>query len=193
MSTSRPAAVIASAISRSIRFRRSSSTLIPLWLGAVPCGRWLSATLRTGAAGRLWIDMLSTQANRRKVSTPLRHLCGAALVALLVAGCGSAAIPTKPTTPAAPLASRTLLDVSGNGIKETQSFAAPAAWQVSYTFDCGATDGLFAIYVYQSGTLSGVAANQIARTGTDTSYQHQAGETYFTVNTTCSWRVQAKT
>ena len=107
---------------------------------------------------------------------------------------GTGSNPTQPG--AAPLAHVTLLSLTGNGIKQSQTFVAPDSWQIDYSFDCSGFGqaGNFAIYVYAGGgAINDVAANQIALTGRDTSFEHAGGATYLEVNSECSWTLTAHT
>ncbi|MGC2131048.1 MAG: hypothetical protein WA629_13235 [Candidatus Aquilonibacter sp.] len=84
-----------------------------------------------------------------------------------------------------------LLDVEGNGIKQTQRFEAPNEWAIIYTFDCSnfGQSGNFAISV--EGDTTDLAANQLAARGHDVNYEHGGGNVYLSINSECDWHVRA--
>ncbi len=93
--------------------------------------------------------------------------------------------------PAAPAKPQVLLDVEGNGIKQTQRFEAPNEWAIIYTFDCSnfGQSGNFAISV--EGDTTDLAANQLAARGHDVNYEHGGGNVYLSINSECDWHVRA--
>lgn len=100
------------------------------------------------------------------------------------------AATTARTSSAAPKSVK-LLDVTGNGIKQTASFTAGEEWTISYRYDCTAfgQSGNFAVTIMDKDGFVGLAANQIGAKGTDASVQHQAGRFYLEINSECSWHV----
>jgi hypothetical protein len=85
-----------------------------------------------------------------------------------------------------------LLDVTGNGIKQTASFTAGSEWTISYRYDCTAfgQSGNFAVTIMDtSGGLVNVAANELGTKGTAASVQHESGRFYLEVNSECSWHI----
>jgi hypothetical protein len=90
---------------------------------------------------------------------------------------------------------QTLLDISGSGIKSSQTFTTSGDWDISYTYDCSnfGYAGIFQVMVYtKEGILSDLAANQSGMSGAETTYMHKAGTYYLEVNSTCDWTVQIK-
>lgn len=82
----------------------------------------------------------------------------------------------------------------GKGIKNTEQFDVSRQWRILWkswkTDDSG---GIIQIFVYkEAGSLVGMAANQ-QDAGQDTSYFHEAGNFYLTVNSAnLNWWVQVE-
>lgn len=109
----------------------------------------------------------------------------------------SATVPTASATaaPASALAPRPLLDVSGRGFRATRHFRTPAAWTITYRFDCAryGAEGNFEVVVYTQGQLVEVAVNRVAWSGRGAALELQAaGETYLQINSECDWQVVAR-
>jgi|GEM_PF-5640570 len=119
------------------------------------------------------------------------------LTASITTGAASTTTPPASSTTSAPPAPTSLLDVSGSGSKSTQTFTAPANWNLNWSYDCskflGGT-GNFQVYIYNAdGTLNdATGVNQLGASGSDTEYYHNAaGSLYLVVNSECSWTVVA--
>ncbi|MEY9876627.1 hypothetical protein ABH931_006137 [Streptacidiphilus sp. MAP12-33] len=94
-----------------------------------------------------------------------------------------------PSTPAA--GGGTLLQVSGNGIKNTKQFTTGDNWTINYTYDCtgflGGT-GNFTVYVdYPNGD---VAVNELGSKGSSSSTETGAGMHSLKVSSECNWTVK---
>lgn len=107
--------------------------------------------------------------------------------------------PTAATQSAVPasvapvaVAPKTLLDVTGDGIKQTPNFTAADQWTINYSYDCTAfgSKGNFQIYIYNSdGSPSDIAANALDMKGEDVTTEHGGGTFYLQINSECSWHV----
>jgi len=91
----------------------------------------------------------------------------------------------------------TLLNISGNGSKSTQTFTTPSnSWQLHYTYDCSGFGykGNFQVMVYTSdGSLSNNAfVNELGHSGSDTEYYHTGGTYYLEINSECTWTVKVE-
>jgi hypothetical protein len=84
-----------------------------------------------------------------------------------------------------------LLDVEGSGIKTTQRFQAPDEWAIAWSFDCSNSGGSGNFIVSVDGDISDTAANQLASSGHDVSYEHSGGNVYLEINSECDWHVRA--
>ena len=84
-----------------------------------------------------------------------------------------------------------LLEDSGHGQKQTQSFTAKGDWDLAYKWgSCGGVD-IFQMYIYDGdGVPTGVGANTQKSSGQDVTHQHQGGEHYIEVNTACDWSLK---
>jgi hypothetical protein len=94
--------------------------------------------------------------------------------------------PTKKSNPV-------LLRTSGNGANTTEKFKAGSDWDIAYTFDCSAANGvdIFQLYIYNGdGDLTGVGANTQARKGNEVTHQHDSGTHYVQVNSACKWTLK---
>lgn len=101
--------------------------------------------------------------------------------------------PSSPTPPQP----QTLLDISGQGTKQTQQFTTTVNWTLAYNYDCSSfgTQGNFQVVVYNSdGSMdtNDMLVNQLGMNGSDTEYYYDAGTFYLSVNSECSWHVIAK-
>lgn len=92
-------------------------------------------------------------------------------------------------------AAAVLLDEKGNGIKKTKPFTTTRPWTIDYTYDCASfgQKGNFQIYVYElPETLSGIAVNELAASGSDTTNEYGVGQFYLQMNSECDWHVVVK-
>lgn len=95
----------------------------------------------------------------------------------------------KPTTPAPP-ATKTVLHVSGNGIKTTQNFTTGPEWSLTYTFNCAGFGGTGNFAVMENGGTGSVLVNALAAKGSDVTYQHgDAGTHSLEMNSECDWTI----
>lgn len=95
----------------------------------------------------------------------------------------------KPTTPAAP-ATKTVLHVSGNGIKTTQNFTTGPEWSLTYTFNCAGFGGTGNFAVMENGGTGSVLVNALAAKGSDVTYQHgDPGTHSLEMNSECDWTI----
>ncbi|WP_203923644.1 hypothetical protein [Rugosimonospora africana] len=95
------------------------------------------------------------------------------------------------TKAAAPPAPRTLLQLSGSGIKKSNTFTTGDEWTLSYSFNCSSFGGQgnFAVTEYDStGMPTDVLVNELAKSGKDTVPQHaDGGGHYLEINSECTW------
>jgi hypothetical protein len=87
-----------------------------------------------------------------------------------------------------------LLDLSGNGIKNSPEFDAPTHWKLHYTFDCSAfpgAQGNFIVAVYQGSDPVDIPVNELAAKGDSTSDVYHSGKLHLQMNSECPWRVTA--
>jgi hypothetical protein len=138
---------------------------------------------------------------------------GAVIVVFVIIGVsGSSSTPAKSvpapaetgSTVAAPIqpvqaatAPQVLLDISGSGSKSTAKFTAAGDWDLNWSYDCSGFGykGNFQVFVYNSDgsiSFSNSGVNQLGMSGTDVEHYHSGGTFYLTVNSECSWKIQAK-
>jgi hypothetical protein len=103
---------------------------------------------------------------------------------------------TSQPAKAAP-APQVLLDLSGKGTKTTQKFTAGGDWDLNWSYDCTAfgSQGNFQVMIYNgdgSMSLDNAAVNQLGTKDSGVEHYHTGGTFYLTVNSECSWTVQAK-
>jgi len=88
----------------------------------------------------------------------------------------------------------TLLEASGSGIKNTAEFTTTAAsFTVRYSFDCSAygSSGNFIAELYQGNSSVDSIANQLAKSGSDSTPLYDGAGTYhISVNSECDWTVK---
>lgn len=106
----------------------------------------------------------------------------------------TAVAATPAPTPAVP---QTLLKVSGSGTKSTQKFTASGDWDLNWSYDCSnfGYKGNFQVFVYNgdgSMSFSNSGVNQLGMSGADVEHYHSGGTFYLTVNSECSWKIEAK-
>ncbi len=104
---------------------------------------------------------------------------------------------TAAPTPIAPAAPQTLLKLSGSGTKSTQKFTAAGDWDLNWSYDCSnfGYKGNFQVFVYNgdgSMSFSNIGVNQLGISGADVEHYHSGGTFYLTVNSECSWKIEAK-
>lgn len=139
-------------------------------------------------------------------------LCGVGVVLTAVNGggnggqtAGSVASPAAPvggpattaaaaaatTKAAAPQPPKTLLQLTGSGIKKSNTFTTGDEWTLSYSFNCSnfGSQGNFAVMEYDSsGMPTDVLVNELAKSGTDSVPQHvDGGGHYLQINSECKW------
>lgn len=90
---------------------------------------------------------------------------------------------------------QTVLDLSGNGSKSTQTFTVGNNWEIKWNYDCSnfGYQGNFMVSVYNSdGTMSykNAMINKLGNSDSDTDYYHSAGTYYLNVNSMCDWEIQ---
>lgn len=138
--------------------------------------------------------------------------CGGLIVLIIIisaiAGSGNnkksstPAAPDKTATPQTQAATPTsapqvLLDLSGNGTKQTQVFTAGGDWDLNWDYDCSnfGYQGNFIVSVYnKDGSVSfeNTLVNQMGKSGADVQHYHKGGTFYLDINSMCSWHVNAK-
>lgn len=101
----------------------------------------------------------------------------------------STAIKTTPSKPTP----KVLLDITGNGSKQTQKFTTSSNWNIKYTFDCTnfGSQGNFQYFIYNGdgSPNTDTGANDLAVSGGTTNYYYDNGEHYLSVNSECDWHV----
>jgi hypothetical protein len=86
----------------------------------------------------------------------------------------------------------TLLQASGNGIKNTGPFTVSGPWTLAYTYDCSGfgSKGNFIVEVADSnGGMVGFAANELGAKGSASTAQYSTGNLHLEVNSECAWTV----
>ncbi len=110
------------------------------------------------------------------------------------------ATPAPTPTPAPAATPKTLLAVTGNGIKTTKSFGASGdSVDVTYAFNCSnfGTSGNFQIMFYGANALGpsmpDILTNELALKGSDTTTEYLNGSTgpfHMMINSECAWTVK---
>jgi hypothetical protein len=104
----------------------------------------------------------------------------------------TAAPTAKPT--AAPVVPVVLMQDAGSGTKSTTPFTAPQHWTLKYSYDCSGFgyNGNFQVFLFQGSIMMGVLANDLGP-GKSTVTDIYAGGSnlHLTINSECSWSVQA--
>lgn len=93
--------------------------------------------------------------------------------------------------PTAGSARAVLLDITGTGIRTTQSFQAPDTWAITWSYNCAGTpfpQTNFGIFVF--GDVHDIAANGLGASGQDLSYEHSGGSVYLKIISACPWHVR---
>lgn len=87
----------------------------------------------------------------------------------------------------------TVLDVSGSGIKTTQSFTVGPAWDMAWSYDCSAfgQQGNFAALVKLpgGGSSPNIGTNQLGTGGSDVEHFHAGGTFYLEIISDCAWHI----
>ena len=106
----------------------------------------------------------------------------------------------QPSIPAPAATAKTLLAITGNGIKTSKSFRASGdSVDVTYSFNCAAfgSQGNFQIMFYGASalgpTMPDILANALAAKGSDTTTEYLNGATgpfHVEINSECSWSVR---
>lgn len=94
----------------------------------------------------------------------------------------------------APAGPVTLLTLSGNGIKNSQTFTTTGPWTIAYSYDCSSfgSQGNFAITVADSsGGLKGVPVNELGAKGSSSTQDYDTGDLHLEMNSECAWTVKA--
>jgi len=105
-------------------------------------------------------------------------------------------VPTRTPLPTPP----TLLSISGSGIKTSKTFSwSGGSVDLTYTFNCSnfGSQGNFQIYFYGANsfdpTLPDILANDLAKSGGDTTTEYLNGATgpfHMEMNSECKWTVK---
>jgi hypothetical protein len=92
--------------------------------------------------------------------------------------------PAPKPTPGGP----DLLSDSGAGNGITAQFTAAGTFAVTYSFTCSVA-GIFKIYAIGSGASDTLLANELAASGSATSYEYTGGTYQLEIGTACTWHV----
>ena len=144
------------------------------------------------------------------MNDPTTRVAFVILVLFMVVGCGStpSSVPARAdhpmvTAPATnpptstPKAAIMLLDVRGEGSKQTQSFTTSGDWDLTWTATGGDTDGYFAVTITDAttNTSAGTVGNvtvPAGQTKTDVDHGHRAAKFYLDVTGgNVQWHVTA--
>ena len=119
---------------------------------------------------------------------------------LAVATVAAIAQPSSPPPVAPAATTKTLLAITGNGIKTSKSFRASGdSVDVTYSFNCAAfgSQGNFQIMFYGASalgpTMPDILANALAAKGSDTTTEYLNGATgpfHVEINSECGWSVK---
>lgn len=104
---------------------------------------------------------------------------------------------TQKTTSKPPTEPKVLLDISGNGTKQTQQFTAAGNWDLTWSYDCSSfgAQGNFIVAVFNSDgseNFDNSAVNQLGAKGSDVQHYYQGGKFYLNINSECSWHLSVK-
>ena len=106
------------------------------------------------------------------------------------------AVQSPSVNPVQSTALQTVLNLSGQGTKSTQSFTVNSEWQMTYNYNCSTAGGTgnFQVYIDTSnGNPADISGpNELGASGSDTDYYHEAGTYYLEINSECSWNVQIR-
>ncbi|GAB3872593.1 hypothetical protein GCM10029964_011260 [Kibdelosporangium lantanae] len=85
---------------------------------------------------------------------------------------------------------RTILDLTGDGPKQTDKFTVSGDWHVQWSYDCTKTDTpVDSLVVQVLGGNTEIPVTHLGPTGADTQAYHDAGTFYLSVSSNCSWHV----
>lgn len=108
----------------------------------------------------------------------------------------AASTPPAKTTAAPPAAAKVVLQLAGNGVKNSVNFTVTQSqWTIAYTYDCTAFlggTGNFIITINDSTGKSDYAkpgVNELGAKGNDNTVEHGAGTYSLTMNSECTWTV----
>lgn len=96
--------------------------------------------------------------------------------------------------PAAP-AAKTVLTLSGNGIKNSPNFiVTQSQWTIAYSYDCTSfgSRGNFIVTINDSSGKTDFAksgVNELAAKGNSSTVEHGAGTYSLSINSECNWNV----
>ena len=113
-------------------------------------------------------------------------------------GGSTVAAQEKSTVPAeVPSVPQTLLKISGSGTKSTAKFTAGGDWDLNWSYDCSnfGYKGNFQVFVYNgdgSMSFSNSGVNQLGMSDSGVEHYHSGGTFYLTVNSECSWKIDAE-
>ncbi|MFD1052139.1 hypothetical protein ACFQ1S_44480, partial [Kibdelosporangium lantanae] len=118
---------------------------------------------------------------------------------LMIEGGAAACVPTstrscrRPSAGPAPRQAppgRTILDLTGDGPKQTDKFTVSGDWHVQWSYDCTKTDTpVDSLVVQVLGGNTEIPVTHLGPTGADTQAYHDAGTFYLSVSSNCSWHV----
>src|SRR5215216_89785 len=96
--------------------------------------------------------------------------------------------------PAAAKPPRVLLDVRGNGSKNTPPFATTRPWKLTYDYDCSASyggKGNFIVSVYDGTGLVDAGVNELGKGGKSESSVYTVGaQLHLEVISECPWHIR---
>lgn len=85
--------------------------------------------------------------------------------------------------------------LSGSSSTNSAPFAAPAQWQLQYTYDCSGTGlgrGNFQVWLYNGSDPAGVLVNELGESGSSSSYVYEGGPAmHVEVISSCDWSITA--
>lgn len=106
-------------------------------------------------------------------------------------------IRTGGTVPVADAAAfTTLLDVTGAGIKTTETFTVGNTWDMPWSYDCSGAGGrgnfIVTVMAADGHGSRNAGTNQLGASGQDTEHFHVGGTFYLEINSECSWHVTVR-
>jgi hypothetical protein len=104
---------------------------------------------------------------------------------------------SQPAATTKPAAMQVLLDLQGSGTKSTQKFTAASDWDLTWSYDCSGfgSKGNFMVEVYNgdgSMSIENQGVNQLGMKDSGVEHYHKGGTFYLSINSECSWTVQAR-
>ena len=97
--------------------------------------------------------------------------------------------PAKPKAAPKPT-SRTVLAMSGDGLKQTQTFTVTSDWAVHYSYNCSNFGQAGNFIVYEDYPNGDVLTSELAKSGSDTTYEHDGGKHSLEISSECSWSIR---